>query len=319
MRFVFIMDPIASVDIDKDSTFAMMLESALRGHRLYYAEPRHLEQAQDVPWVAARPIQVRRVRGDHFTLGPVERLNLSEVDAIFPRKDPPFDVEYLVQTWVLDRVDRRRVVFVNDPQGVRDSNEKLFALHFPKLCPKTLIARDQERLASFVDEVGDVVIKPLIGAGGSGVLRLVRGDKNTRSAIEILTNAGQHTILAQAYLPKVVEGDRRVILIEGQAVGVINRRPRSDDLRSNMHVGGTAERSPLTDRDREIAAAIGPELVRRGLIFVGIDVIDGWLTEINVTSPTGIQEIDRFDGVNLEARIIDAVERRAAGLRVQLD
>jgi glutathione synthase len=316
LRMVFIMDPIESINIDKDSTFAMMEESGRRGHRLYYALPAGLEQAQDIPWVNAHAIRVQRDRGRHFELLGPERLNLNEVDAIFLRKDPPFDFEYLVQTYVLDRVDRRRVLLVNDPQGVRDANEKLFALHFPKYVPRTLVSKSEPRLRAFIEELGDAVVKPLAGAGGSGVVRLVKGDKNIPSILEILTRGGKETILAQAYLPNVVQGDRRVVLIDGEPVGVVNRRPRSDDLRSNMHVGGTAERATLTERDREICRALEPELVRRGLLFVGIDVIDGWLTEINVTSPTGIQEIDRFDGVCLEALLIDRVEQRVAARRL---
>jgi glutathione synthase len=309
--YVFVMDPIDRINIQKDSTFALMLEAQKRGHPTYYALVQGLELLRGEPRLHAQPIELRRKEGDHYTLGAPEYLRLDEATAVFMRKDPPFDVDYLMATYVLDRVDRTRVVMVNDPRSIRDANEKLFALEFQSVVPESLVAHDVKRLRAFVEEKGDVVVKPLTGAGGSGVVRLVRGDKNINSILELLTREGKSAIVAQAYLPQVTEGDRRVILLDGRPIGVINRRPRSDELRSNMHAGGTAEKAALTDRDREICAVIGPELSRRGLIFVGIDVIGGMLTEINVTSPTGIQEIDRFDGVCLEAEIIDWVEKRS--------
>lgn len=312
--YVFIMDPIERINIYADSTFVMMTEAQERGHALLYATPAGLELAGDQPWIEAHPIEVRRHPGDHFTLQSPRRLNLNDAQAVFMRKDPPFDIEYVMSTYILDRIDRRRVVLVNDPRALRDANEKVFAMEFPAITPETIIARRPARIREFIEAKGDVVVKPLIGAGGAGVVQLKRGDKNINAILDLLTQEGRNLIAAQVFLPRVTEGDRRVLLIDGEPVGVINRRPRADDLRSNMHVGGTAEAAQLSDRDREISAVIGPELRRRGLVFVGIDVIDGWLTEINVTSPTGIQEVNRFDGVEIEALLLDWVERRVAEL-----
>ena len=312
--YLFVMDPIARINIHGDSTFVMMLEAQARGHRVLYAELSDLELLAGRPWATARTAQVRRVEGDHFTLGAPERVCLDDLDAVFMRKDPPVDVEFLMACHVLDRADRGRVVMVNDPRSLTYSNEKLYAQAFAELGPHTLIARKPERIREFVAEHKDVVVKPLDGAGGAGVVRLVHGDKNTRSIIELLTRDGRAYIAAQVYIPNVVEGDRRVLLIDGVARGVINRRPSKDDLRSNMHVGGKAEPSALTPRDHEIAARVGPSLRERGLWFVGIDVIDGLLTEINVTSPTGLQELARFDGLRLEVELIDLVEKKRAEL-----
>jgi len=230
------------------------------------------------------------------------------------RKDPPVDTNFIMSTLVLDRVDAERVVMVNRPQTLRDWNEKLAALFFPDLMPPTLVSADRARLRAFVEEVEHAVVKPLNGAGGFGILRVGRGDMNLGSAIDLLTNEGRTMIEAQAFIASVSEGDRRIILLDGEPIGVVNRRPKQGDLRANLHVGGLAEKAVLSHRDREICAAIGPELRRRGLIFVGIDVIGGYLTEINVTSPTGIQEIDHFDGACLEALILDWIEKKAREL-----
>lgn len=313
--YLFVMDPIARINIHGDSTFVMMLEAQKRGHRVLYAELGDLELEGGRAYAQARPTEVRRVVGDHATVGAPERVCLDDLDAVFMRKDPPVDVEFLMACQILDRADRRRVVMVNDPRSLTFSNEKLYAQTFADLGPHTLVARNPERVRAFVAAHGDVVVKPLDGAGGAGVVRLVHGDKNTRSIIELLTREGRVYIAAQRYIPNVVEGDRRVLLIDGVARGVINRRPGADDLRSNMHVGGKAEPSRLTARDHEIAARIGPSLRERGLLFVGIDVIDGMLTEINVTSPTGLQELARFEGLHLEVELIDQVERRSGELR----
>lgn len=314
LRFVFLMDPLSRINIGGDSTFVLMLEAQRRGHQLLYAEPRRLELRGAEPWVVAEQVEVRRVEGDHYSIGAEEALALNEVDAVFVRKDPPFDIDYLVATYMLDLIDRRRVVMINDPQGVRDFNEKLAAVHWAHLMPRTLVAASPKRLKAFIDEVGTAVVKPLTLAGGSGVIRLVRGDRNTGSVLDLLTREGRAAIEAQEYLEGVVDGDKRIVLLDGDPIGAVNRRPRDDDLRANMHVGGTAEPAKLTDREIEICRDLKPELVRRGLVFVGIDVIAGRLTEINVTSPTGLQEIGRFDGVSLEAAFIDWVERRHAVL-----
>ena len=314
VRFLFLMDPVASIDIAADSTFVMMLEAQERGHEILYAHPRLLRQHGGEPRITACPIELRRVVGDHFTLGPERGLSLSECDAVFMRKDPPFDVAFLTYTYILDRVDRRRTVLFNDPQGLRDFNEKLSALHWPELMPPTLVSADRHAIRAFIEEHGEAVVKPLDGAGGAGVIRLEHGDKNTGSVLDMLTLEGTRHIETQAFLRDVVAGDKRVILLDGEPIGAINRIPAADDIRANMHVGGRAERSAITERDREIAAALAPELRRRGLILAGIDVIGGFLTEINVTSPTGLQEANRFDETRLEALIVDRVEEKRRAL-----
>lgn len=308
--WVFVMDPLERININTDSTFVMMLEAQRRGHPIYFAEPGALEQRGKDVWIEAHQVEVRRKLGDAFTLQPAEVFDLNDAAAVFMRKDPPFDIEYVTSCWMLDRIDRDKVVLINDPRSILLNNEKLFALNFPALIPETIVSRRPARIRRFIEERGDVVVKPLTGAGGAGVVRLVKGDKNTKSILDLLTVEGRLSVEAQVYLPDVVEGDRRVLLLDGDPIGVINRRPKSDDLRSNMHAGGVAEKAELTPRDQEICAAIGPELKRLGLVFVGIDIIGGKLTEINVTSPTGIQEINRFDGSCLEASLIDWVEAR---------
>jgi glutathione synthase len=310
MRFVFLMDPLERINIHGDSTFVLMLESQSRGHEVYFAEPKDLELRENRAHVEARRAEVRRKVGDHSTAGNPEWLDLDTCDAVFSRKDPPFDVDYLISTFILDHVDRRRVVCVNDSQGIRDFNEKLSALRFPELMSKTIVTANLKRLRAFIEEVGVAVVKPLTLAGGSGVIQLKKGDRNIGSVLDLLTREGRAAIEAQAYIDAVVEGDKRIILLDGKPIGAINRRPRADDLRANMHVGGTAEKAMLTPREEQICARIGPELSRRGLVFVGIDVIGGYLTEINVTSPTGLQEIARFDGTKPEATIIDWVEKK---------
>lgn len=313
--YLFVMDPLSRINPSGDSTFVMMLEAHRRGHRVYSCEVSDLELRGDQAYARVRPTVAQRVNGAPFVVGTDETVALNDLGAVFMRKDPPVDVEFFMSLHLLDRVDRRRVVMVNDPASLALCNEKLFAMRFPQLMPETLVARRQDRIRAFIEEKGDVVVKPLNGAGGSGILRLVRGDKNIRSAVELLTQEGRVAIVVQVYLPRVTEGDRRVLLIDGEAVGVINRRPQPDDIRSNMHVGGTAEATELSPRDREICGAIGPELRRLGLVFVGIDVIDGRLTEINVTSPTGLQEYARFSGVHLEVQLIDWVEKKSKELK----
>jgi len=312
--FLFVMDPIDRINIDGDSTFVMMLEAQTRGIPVFFCTITDLELRHGAPWAIVTPVQVARVAGAHATKGtPVARA-LNDFAAVFMRKDPPVDVEFTMSNLILDAIDRRRVVLVNDPASLTLCNEKLFALRFPELVPESLVARRIDELRAFVESRGEVIVKPLNASGGAGIIKLVRGDKNIRSVLELLTQEGRVLIEAQVYLPNVVEGDRRVLLIDGVARGVINRRPRGDDHRSNMHVGGAAEPSVLTARDHEIAARLAPELRRLGLIFVGLDVIDGWLTEINVTSPTGLQELTRFTGLKLEAELMDWVERSAAEL-----
>jgi glutathione synthase len=314
LKLVFIMDPIASINIRGDSTFVLMLESQARGHEVLYAQPKNLELRGGVPWVECQHATMQRVEGDHFRVGPSQWVSLNDLDAVFVRKDPPFDVDYLISTYILDHADRTRVVFVNDPQGVRDFNEKLSAFYFAELMPETIVTTSAKRIREFIEAHGAAVIKPLTLSGGTGVILLAHGDKNTGSVIDLLTREGRAHVEVQQFLEKVTDGDKRIVLLDGAPIGAINRRPRSDDLRANMHVGGTAEASKLTAREQVICARLGPELSRRGLVFVGIDVIDGRLTEVNVTSPTGLQEIGRFDGVSLEAQYIDWVEQKRASL-----
>jgi glutathione synthase len=308
-RFVFVMDPVERIDVRGDSTYVLMLEAERRGHRPYYAQPSGLEIEAGRAFCWARPIAISEGQSPWYVLGEEERLELDTVQAVFMRKDPPIDMEYIASTYVLDLVDRDRVVMVNDPQSLRDCNEKLFALRFPELVPPSWVTRRPKRAKALLAELGKAVVKPLNGAGGAGVMLLEHGGKNVNAILDMLTQEGRAAIEVQAYLPKVSSGDRRVLLVGGVPIGVINRRPAADDLRSNMHVGGTAEPARLDEHDLRICAAIGPELVRRGLPFVGIDVIDGRLTEINVTSPTGFQELARFTGIHGERLLLDWVER----------
>lgn len=314
LRFVFVMDPIERINIHGDSTFVLMLESQRRGHGVLYCQPKDLELRGGRVWAEVQPARLQRVVGAHVELGAPEWVELGRVDAVFVRKDPPFDLDYLLHTYLLDHVDRRRVVMINDPRGIRDFNEKIAAFYFADLMPRTVVTANRARIRELIELEGGVVVKPLTSSGGSGVIHLVRGDKNIGSVLDLLTREGRTFIEAQAYLPRVVEGDKRIVLLDGEPIGAVNRRPRADDLRANMHVGGVAEPAMLTEREREICRRLAPELRARGLVFVGIDVIDGHLTEINVTSPTGLQEIGRFDGSPLEARYVDWIEERRATL-----
>ncbi|MEM7267721.1 MAG: glutathione synthase [Pseudomonadota bacterium] len=303
------MDPIGVVDIDADSTFRMSEEAQARGHSLFYY---HVE---DLAWNEGRveatgwDLTLRRKHGDHFDLGEKRVQDLSEMDVVLMRQDPPFDMSYITNTHLLELIHPKTLV-VNDPFWVRNCPDKLLELQFADLGPPTMIARNLDHIKAFRAAHGDMILKPLYGNGGAGVFKLPSDDSNLNSLHELFTGINREPLIAQKYLPAVTEGDKRVILVNGEAVGAINRVPAKGEARSNMHVGGRPEKTPLTDRDIEICEAIGPTLKERGLIFVGIDVIGGLLTEINVTSPTGIQELERFDGTNTAALIWDAVERR---------
>ena len=307
-RFVFIMDPIQRIDIYGDSSFALMLEAQARGHEIWFGLMKDLELEGNKPYANLSQLRVEQVEGQHFEIVATERLCLNDVTAIFMRKDPPIDAEYFASTFVLDFVSRDQVVLINDPQSLRDCNEKIFAMRWPELMPPTLVARSIPRIKDFIREHQDVVVKPLNTSGGAGVVRLSHGDKNTGSILEMLTQLERNAIVAQAFLSKVTDGDRRVLLIGGEPIGVINRRPSDDDLRSNMHVGGTAEAAGLTPRDLEICEALRPDLIRLKLPFVGIDIIDGHLTEINVTSPTGFQELKRLSNIDGAALLLDWID-----------
>ena len=303
------MDPIERINIAADSTFRIMEEAQARGHRLFYYTPDRL--AYDEGRVLARgwPVEVRRVSGDHFTLGPEATIDLAGQDVVWLRQDPPFDMGYITTTHVLERIHPRTLV-VNDPFWVRNYPEKLLVLGFSGLTPPTMVARDIATLREFKARHGDIILKPLYGNGGAGVFRLDPNDRNFNALWEVFAGINREPLIVQKFLPAVEKGDKRIILVDGEAVGAINRVPSEGETRSNMHAGGRPEKVGLTERDQEICAAIGPLLREKGQVFVGIDVIGDWLTEINLTSPTGLQELERFDGINATAKIWEAIERR---------
>ena len=301
------MDPLETVNIDADSSFALALEAQRRGHGLYHYLPQDLSYRQGRIVARARPFDLRRVKGEHVRFGAAEKLDLATLDVVLMRQDPPFNLAYISATHLLDRIHPETLV-VNDPHHVRNAPEKLFVTQFAELMPPTLITYDLEEIKAFRKEHGDIVVKPLYGNGGSGVFHLRPGDTNLGSLVELFRTYLNEPLMAQRYVPEIRAGDKRIILIDGKAAGAVNRVPAPEETRANLHVGGRAEQAPLTRRDQEICEAIGPTLQERGLIFVGIDVIGDYLTEINVTSPTGLQEIDRFDGVNLAGQIWDVIE-----------
>ncbi|MFZ5752479.1 MAG: glutathione synthase [Pseudomonadota bacterium] len=305
------MDPIGPINIDADSTFRIGLEAQARGHRLFYYTPDRLSYREGRVLARGWPITLRREKGNHFTLGEEAEVDLGTLDVVWLRQDPPFDMGYITTTHLLDRI-RPGTLVVNDSFWVRNSPEKLMVLDFPDLTPPTLVARDLAAIRAFRAAHGDIILKPLYGNGGAGVFRLDPNDRNLASLHELFTGISREPLIAQKYVPDVVKGDKRIILVEGEPVGAINRVPAEGETRSNMHVGGRPEKIGLTARDREICARIGPVLREKGQIFVGIDVIGDWLTEINVTSPTGIQELERFDGTNAAALIWEAIEARRA-------
>ncbi len=306
------MDPIESVKIDADSTFALALEAQARGHSLLYYGPRQLFFRDGVVGATVRPLQVRAVKGDHFTVGEPSVYDLSKADVVLLRQDPPFDMAYITTTHLLERLQPKTLVS-NDPAEVRNAPEKLLATKFADLIPPTLITSDPAQIRAFRGEHKDIILKPLYGNGGAGVVRLRPDDENLGALLEMFATFYREPIMVQRYLPEVRKGDKRIILIDGEIAGAINRVPAPGEARSNMHVGGRAQATALTARDKEICAALGPELKKRDLIFAGIDVIGDYLTEINVTSPTGIQEVKRFGGPNGASLIWDAIERRLKG------
>ncbi len=303
------MDHISTVNIAGDTTFALSLEAQKRGHELYHYTPDRLSMRDGVVSARLEKMEVRDVKGDHYTLGEPIRRDLSEMDVVLLRQDPPFDMNYITTTHLLERIHPKTLV-VNDPAWVRNSPEKIFVTEFPDLMPETLITKDPQEVMDFRREFGDIILKPLYGNGGAGVFHLADGDRNLTSLLEMFGQLFKEPFIAQRYLKDVRAGDKRIILIDGEPVGAINRVPSETDARSNMHVGGRAEQSKLTPREREICERIGPSLKERGFILVGIDVIGDYTTEINVTSPTGIREIQRFDGTNIAALFWDAVEAK---------
>jgi len=305
------MDPIARIRIAGDSTFALLLEAQARGHKLLHYTPDRLRLNGARLEAMAEPLVVQDVEADHARLGEPRLVDLSTVDVVLLRQDPPFDLAYVTTTHLLERIHPATLV-VNDPRSVRDAPEKLFVMDFPELMPPTLIARDRAAIEAFRETHGEVVMKPLYGAGGQGVFKVSRKDPNFGSLFDMFSVTFREPWVIQKFLPAVSQGDKRIILVDGEAKGAVNRVPAGDDIRSNMVRGGAARETELTDREREICARIGPELRRRGLVFVGIDVIDGWLTEINVTSPTGVRAIKRLGGPDIAVAIWDAIEARRA-------
>jgi glutathione synthase len=309
LNVAFQMDPIGPININADSTFRIALEAQARGHRLFYYTPDRLAYREGRILARGWPLEVRREAGNHFTLRAEAEIDLATQDVVWLRQDPPFDMGYITTTHLLDRIHPATLV-VNDPFWVRNSPEKLLVLNFPDLTPPTLVARNLQTIRDFKHAHGDIILKPLYGNGGAGVFRLDPNDRNLASLHELFSGINREPLIAQKYVPAVTKGDKRIILVNGDPVGAINRVPADGETRSNMHVGGRPEKVGLTDRDREICAAIGPTLRDKGQVFVGIDVIGDWLTEINVTSPTGIQELERFDGTNTAALIWDVIEAK---------
>ena len=303
------MDHIAQIRLAGDSTFALLIEAQARGHRLLHYTPDRLRLSGSRLEVMAEPLTVKDVEGDHFRLGGAKLVDLSTVDVVLLRQDPPFDLAYVTTTHLLERIQPATLV-VNDPRAVRDAPEKLFVMNFPDLMPPTLIARDRRAIEAFREEHGEIVMKPLYGAGGQAVFKVARKDMNFGSLFDLFSASFREPWVIQKFLSAVEKGDKRIILVEGEAMGAVNRVPASDDIRSNMVRGGAAKATELTERERAICERIGPELRQRGLVFVGIDVIDGYLTEINVTSPTGIRAVKKLGGPDLAVAIWDAIEAR---------
>jgi len=313
LRVAVQMDHINTVQIAGDSSFALMLEAQKRGHDLFHYEVDRLSMRDGLVYADCEPAEVRDIEGDHFTLGEAQRENLGEMDVILMRQDPPFHMGYITATHLLERIHKPEsggTLVANNPAEVRNAPEKIFVTEFPDLMPETLITRSRDEIRQFRDEFKDIIIKPLYGNGGAGVFRIQEGDQNLSSLLEMFEDTWPEPFIAQRYMKEVRAGDKRIILIDGEPVGAINRIPGEDEARSNMHVGGRAEAIGMTKREEDICAAIGPELKRRGFIFVGIDVIGDYMTEINVTSPTGIREVKKFGGADIAALFWDAVEAK---------
>ena len=307
------MDPLDQINIGGDSSFALMLSAQRRGHRLFHYLAEDLNYADGHVWARAHPVTVQRVAGDHFRFGDPVRLDLGdEADVVLMRQDPPFDLGYITATHLLERISDRTLI-VNDPASVRNAPEKVFVLDYARFMPPTLVTRSLDEARAFLAEHGEIVVKPLHGNGGKAIFKVGSDGANLSALIEVFNTAYREPHMIQAFLPDVAKGDKRIVLVDGEVAGAINRLPGAGEIRSNLAVGGSAEKTVLTPEEREICAVLGPELKRRGLIFVGIDVIGGkWLTEINVTSPTGIVAIEKFDGTDVAAMIWDAIETKVA-------
>jgi glutathione synthase len=312
LRVAVQMDPIERINIRGDSTFALLLEAQARGHEIAYYTPDRLALRGDEVFASVRPLHVRDQEGNHCTLGEPERANLAAFDVVLLRQDPPFDLAYITTTHLLERIQKTTLV-VNDPAEVRNAPEKMFVMAFPDLMPPTLITRDLAEIKAFRAEHGDIVMKPLYGKGGEAVFRLAREDLNFGSLYDLFAVTFREAWVVQKFLPAVKDGDKRILLVDGEFAGAVNRVPAPDDLRSNMVRGGTPKETDLTPREREICATIGAPLRDRGLLFVGIDVIDGYLTEINVTSPTGIRAVKNLGGPDAAAMVWDRIETKRRG------
>ncbi len=310
LKVAFQMDPMESIDITGDSSFALALEAQERGYKLFHYEPKNLSLSQLKPVAKLRALTVQNITGNHFSLGEQRIADLkTDVDVILMRQDPPFDMSYITATHILEHVHPHTLV-INNPTNVRNTPEKLFVTHFENVMPPTLITSDEEEIFSFRKEFSDIIVKPLFGNGGAGVFHIKPDDENLSSLIELHKTFYREPLMIQEYVPAVRQGDKRIILIDGEPVGAVNRVPAKGEARSNMHVGGKPMKCELTGRDREICEIIGPSLKEKGLLFVGIDVIGDYLTEINVTSPTGIQELSRFEDTNIASLIWDAIEEK---------
>lgn len=306
------MDHVSTISIEGDTTFALSLEAQSRGFKLFHYTPDRLSQKDGKVYASMEPMTLRDKEGDHFTLGPREKMPLEQMDVVLLRQDPPFDMNYITTTHLLEQVHPKTLV-VNDPAWVRNSPEKIFVTEFSDLMPRTLITKDASEIIAFRKEVGDLILKPLYGNGGAGVFLLRADDQNLSSLLEMFGDLYPEPYIAQQYLPQVRAGDKRIILIEGEPVGAINRVPADGDARSNMHAGGKAKAVELTARDKEICDRIGPLLRERGFTLVGIDVIGDYMTEINVTSPTGVREVKKFGGADIASLFWDAIETRFDG------
>ena len=310
LKVAFQMDPMESIDIAGDSSFALALEAQERGHKLFHYEPKNLSLSQLKPVAKLQSLTVQNVTGNHFSLGEQRVADLrTDIDVILMRQDPPFDMSYITATHILEHVHPHTLV-INNPTNVRNTPEKLFVTHFENVMPPTLITSDEEEIFGFRKEFKDIIVKPLFGNGGAGVFHIKPDDENLSSLIELHKTFYREPLMIQEYVPAVRQGDKRIILIDGKPVGAVNRVPAKGEARSNMHVGGKPMKCELTGRDREICEIIGPSLKEKGLLFVGIDVIGNYLTEINVTSPTGIQELSRFEDTNIASLIWDAIEKK---------
>jgi glutathione synthase len=309
------MDPIDKIHIDKDTTFVMMLEAQSRGHEVYYMELDDLSIRGAVPEGRFRRVSVARAH-PHYRFEKEGAGPLSALDVILMRKDPPFDMKFFFATHLLSLVDPRQCVVINDPRGLREATEKLYALNFPEVIPPSIVSGNIALLKQFMeDQGGEMIVKPLEGAGGRGVLYCNRKDRNLAAILELMTNEGRFPVMAQRYLPEIRQGDKRVLVLDGEPIGALLRIPQENENRANLHVGGSSARADITPRDREICRALAAPFKKLGLYFVGLDVIGGFLTEVNVTSPTCVQEINALEGVKLESRIVDFIEKKAAARR----